>query len=104
MKFKGENMSYSIDDLKKVLEKIKGDFERIILTEHYLQKLEHRCIDIALIDEKLFEGNPIAIERIYHFKDYFTLTFSSDGHDKISVVVEIFNFNSLIIISAVCGD
>ncbi|WP_407415187.1 hypothetical protein [Methanobrevibacter sp.] len=100
---KNKKKQYSTDDLKYILQTINGDLMRIILTEHYLQKLEHRHIDEILIDKKLLEEEPIDIKRVSHSPDDFTLTFKSD-EGNISVVVKIFNSNSLILISAVVGD
>lgn len=102
MKLKGENMSYSIDDLKNVLKEIKGNLMDIIYTEHYLQKVEHRLIDIDAIERKLLEESPDNIKKFSNSQNYFALTFKSDGGD-VCVVVEIFNLSSLILISAVCG-
>lgn len=102
MKFKGENMSYSIDDLKNVLKKIKGNLMDIIYTEHYLQKVEHRLIDIDAIERKLLEESPAKIKKFSNSQDNFELTFKSCD-DELCVVVAIFNLSSLILISAVCG-
>ena len=95
-------MSYSIDNLKKILKKINGDLNDIIYTEHNLQKVEHRLIDIELIERKLLEDSPTDIKTISHFQEYFTLTFK-DGDGEVCVVVKQFNLSSLILISAVCG-
>lgn len=102
MMFNGENMSYAIDDLKNVLKKINGDLWSFIYTEHCFEKLQHRLIDMELIENKLLYENPIDIKEISHSPDYFQLTFKSGGGD-ICVVVHIFNLKSLILISAVFG-
>ncbi|MBQ2635965.1 MAG: hypothetical protein IJG09_04575 [Methanobrevibacter sp.] len=95
-------MSYTIDNLKDVLEKINGDLWDIIYTEHCLEKLEHRLIDFEFVEMKLLEEEPAEIKKFPHMSGYFTLTFKS-GDCDVSVVVSIFNLQSLIIISAVCG-
>ena len=97
-------MGYSIDNLKNVLQKINGDLWDIVYTEHCLEKLEHRLMDFELVEKKLLDDEPIDIKKISHKPDYFMLTFKSDVGGFIRVVVSIFNLNSLILISAVCGD
>ena len=96
-------MSYSIDNLKNVLHKIGGDLWDITYTEHCLEKLAHRLIDIDMLERKLLEDEPCDIKKLSHASGYFTLTFKSSGGGDISVVVSIFNLKSLILISAVCG-
>lgn len=95
-------MGYSIDNLKNVLKKINGDLNDIIYTEHFLQKVEHRLIDIELIERKLLEDSPADIKKVPHFPEYFTLTFKDDD-GEVCVVVKLFNLSALILISAVRG-
>lgn len=97
-------MSYSIDDLKKVLQEINGDLWDITYTEHFLEKSDHRLIDVDLIDKKILEDTPIDIGKLSYKNTYFTLTYESGDGNYIHVIVSIFNLKSLIMISVVCGD
>ncbi len=95
-------MSYSVDVVENVLEKIKGNLDCIIYTEHCFDKLEFRLLDFEFVEKKLLEETPVDIKMLSHFPEYFSLTFESD-EGTICIVVKIFNLKSLIIISAICG-
>ncbi len=97
-------MSNSIDDLKNVLGKIKRGSDGIIYTQHYSQKLNHRLIADDSVENLLLFDNPIEVQRLFEYLDYFVLSFKLDGTNNISVVVKLFNSDSLILITAVMGD
>lgn len=93
-------MSNSIDDLKNILGKIKRGTDGIIYTQHYSQKLNHRLIADDLVEEVLLFDNPIDVQKLSESLDYFILSFKLDETNNISVIVKLFNSNSIILITA----
>jgi len=92
--------AYTIDDVKEILPRLKEDPMRTILTEHFLEKIEHRGIDEGRIYEILENQMPKAISKFRDSNVNFELTYEWDEAEDLSVILTAHPPYSVILISA----
>lgn len=94
-----KNKGYSIETVKRILPHLKEDSMRIILTEHFLEKMGHRCMDGEKVCEKLENHMPKSIVKYRDSDVNFELTYDWDDED-LAVVLSARPPHSVIMISA----
>lgn len=94
-------MDYDADDLKNVLENLDEDFHRITYTEHFIEKVAQRGIDINSVDEKLLCEKPMGIYKIPDRLDAFIVKFKLEKGLRLLVFLKVFGLHTVILISAV---
>lgn len=92
-------MTYDIDFVKNVLKHLKEDPMRITYTEHYLEQIEKRDIQDVYVTELLENKNPNEIHHIQNSR--FELHYILEDSSRLQVTIDMFNRNSIILISAI---
>ncbi len=93
-------MTYTIKTIEGILPYLKEDVMRMLLTEHFLEKMEHRGIDDDLITDVLADRTP---KSIVQFKDsdiHFELTYEWDDEEDLVIIVSAHPPRSVMLISA----
>ncbi len=93
-------MKYDVDTVKNILENLKEDPMRVIYTEHYLDQIDRRNIPEICIEDMVDKGRLIEIREIPDQDSRFELHFRLDEICELRIIVDIFNLNSIILISA----
>ena len=95
-----KNKGYTVNRLKEILPHLKEDSMRTILTEHFLEKMEHRSIDDDMIYEVLENQNPKSIVRLRDSGIDFKLTYDWDEVEDLVIILAPHLQYCVIIISA----
>lgn len=77
------------DDLKKVLNNLKEDPRRTILTEHFVEKVEDRGIEEKMVYMKLEHVNPRSIRMICDINDIFELSYYWMKNERLIVILSL---------------
>lgn len=88
------------EDLKKVLHHLKEDPMRIILTEHFIEKLEERGIDEGMVYRKLEHARPKSIRKLPEPYDAFEVSYYWMKNERLIVNLLLFLPDSVILITA----
>jgi hypothetical protein len=97
-------MAYTVETMRKVLERIDDDPEKIIYTEHYVEQIERRTISENGVEEFLRRGDVVEITKVEGFMSRFHLRGFIDDYTEVSLLVSIFNLKAVILLSAVCRN
>ena len=92
-------MTFEISNLRKVLSKLKDADESIVYTEHYFEKIAHRNIDEAFVNELILNSQPDGIMKIPHSSQKFRVSFGL-GDDELVVIVHLYIPKKIVLLSA----
>ena len=88
------------EDLKKVLNHLKEDPMRTILTEHFIEKVEERGIDEEMVYRKLEHARPNSIQKLPEPYDAFEVSYYWMKKERLIVNLLLFPPDSVILITA----
>ena len=73
---------------------------RVLLTEHFLEKMEHRCIDDDIICDVVANRTPKSIVKFKDSGINFELTYDLDDEEDLVVILAAHPPRSVILVSA----
>ena len=97
-------MGYNIDYLIQILNTIKNNPYGIRHTNHFLKRGTYRDVDINEVNKKLLCEIPVGIQKTLGYDNRFELIFEYTEYEDLYIVVDIINFEELIVITVIPKD
>ena len=97
-------MAYTVETMRKVLDRLDDDPNCIIYTEHYVEQIERRTISELGVEEFLRRGEAVEIRKVEGFLNRFEVRGFMDEYTEVTLLVSIFNLKGVILLSAVCRN
>ena len=95
-----KTITYDEIQVKSILSNLRNAREPITYTEHFISQITKRKISADKIDHLILFNHPLKIKKIENHHSRFEFTYSLNDSSDVEVIADVFNNDSLILISA----